>query len=110
MIRVPVECKAEFRGLSRKAGEFTNDANELVIYGELLNFEVEIAGVTSELPVRARDLDNAEPPIDYSKLQKADRVTLSGFVSLADRGSGRESYFVVESLTPNGAGRAPVKA
>jgi hypothetical protein len=107
MVRIPVECTAEFRGLARKAGEFTDrETGELVQYGPLLRFEVEIAGVTSELPVRSRDLDNASPAIDYSGLAKADTVKLGGYVQLADRGSGRESYFVVETLVREGVPRA----
>jgi hypothetical protein len=106
MVRIPVEVEANFRGLARKPGEFVNQAGELVTYEAQLNFEVDVDGLTSSVPVRVQDLDNASPPIDYKALQKNDMVTLGGHVALADKGSGKDSYFVVESLVREGSARA----
>ena len=106
MQNIPVHFDGEYRGLARLAGEFegTNrdsGAKETVSFTESLNFEFEsVDGVTDTIAIRAADLDKATPAVDYKAFVKGDRATIVGHVSLADRNSGKDSYFVVRSVVP----------
>jgi hypothetical protein len=97
----PIAALAEFRGL-KAAGEFKNrETGELVPVPARAQFELEseFDGSITVVPVSVRDLDKCVPPFDVGTLTKGDVVELRGRVVLQDRGSARDSFAVVESIT-----------
>lgn len=119
MLSIPVYFEAEYRKLARLAGEFegTNPDTgkpETVSYAEAVNFEHESEdGVTTVIPVRAVDLDKVTPPFDYRTLTKGDRVTITGYCSLAERNSKKDSYLVVTkvvAITGSASRKVPAAA
>lgn len=101
MIRLPLSFTAEYRGVA-PSGEFRNDAGEQIAYGEKLKFEVELPnGDVSIVPVSAKALDRATPPIDWKSLKKGDVVELAGVVAV--------EYFSPHSAV-RAAGEKPLRA
>ncbi len=107
---LPIEMQVEYRGQA-PGGDFTDRATgESVAYGPRLKFEYEDErGDVMLVPVRQADLDRCEPPFDASTLQKGDVVIMRGRAVLADRGSGKDSYFALSSVRLAGADAAPIR-
>lgn len=91
MVQLPFTTDAEYRGKS-PAGEFTNDAGEVVPYSDGLKFEVPLAGDdVSILRIRQSRLDEASD-FDTSALKKGDMVRLHLVINVPERDGERGGF------------------
>ena len=97
-LTLPVSIDAEYRGVA-PASEFADrETGETVELQPNLKFEYEDAdGDVLLIPIRRNRVDEAAD-FDAETLSKGDRVHIEGRVTLADRGSGRESFFRVVAV------------
>lgn len=99
-MRLPVSTEVEYRGVQAPS-EFTNDKGELIAVAAKPKFEYETEeGDVALLSLSGGQLDKCSPPVNYDDFSKGEKFHLQGVVVLQDRGSGRDSYFSVVSLTP----------
>lgn len=99
----PVAAIAEFRGM-KSASTFTDrTTGEVIPVPARAQFEVEGEdGAVAVIPVSTKELDRCVPPFDASSLKKGVMVELRGRVVLQDRGSQRDSFAIVESVSVAG--------
>jgi hypothetical protein len=111
--RIPVGMDVEYRGLEAPRQFTARDSGEEVNVPARIKFEYETDdGDVVLMPVSASQLDKVSPPFNYSELKRGDRVHLSGYVLLQERGSDRDSYLQITAVEPLGLPQrsSPAKA
>jgi hypothetical protein len=85
-MRIPVTLAAEFRGLARTAGRFTNEQGREVEYTEAYKFEtVDADGVLGEVVLSQKVCDEAAD-FDVAKLEPGTVLTIAGVVADGEGG------------------------
>jgi hypothetical protein len=109
--RIPFSLEGEFVGL-RPASEFVRDGKTIPSPAQVRFLVDQDDGDVQLLTVSASALDRVQPPFDYGRLSRGDRVRLRGAAVIQDRGSDRDSFFVVDSAESSSTVKpsAPPKA
>lgn len=94
-----VSVEAEYRGVAAASEFVARDTGEKVQVPAKLKFEYDtFDGDVQMLVISASQFDKVQGAPDFAKLKRGERMTLSGFVVLQDRGSDRDSYFKLERV------------
>jgi len=111
MQRIPFAFAAEFRGVTKQAGQFTRrDTGQVVDAPARLQFEHrDEDGTLVPVEFSASAFDKITPPVDWAVFAPGDRMKLSGVCVLADKNSDRDSYATLVRVDVE-TGKAALKA
>lgn len=106
MQRLPVEVVCEYRGV-RAASEFVRDGRTIPVPPRLTFEFLWPDGEPAYLEVSASQLDS-RTTLDWSSLNRGDRIRIAGQAIIQDKHSDRESYFSLRSAEVVKASAQPV--